>query len=306
MLIKFLNKALRVRSCQAELAQRRYLNYPNCLKEQFPTLYNPVEKATQEVWQLLKDQDFTSLATHSPALRNFSWESYLHCSMARVVRVLSYLNRFTLHGSHVIDMGGYFGNTALALHYAGYKVTAADSYHGYGGVFTPLLERYDQLGVNIIDYGDVGYELNGIKPCFDAAISMGVIEHIPHTPKPLFDSVDKVLKPEGCLVLETPNLGYIYNRQKIAKGESIYTPISLQYDTGIPFEGHHREYTVQEVMWMLNHNHYDILDFELFNYSCYGLEYLQGNDLECFRQMCKDELLKEVMVFCVQKVRDAV
>ena len=48
------------------------------------------------------------------------------------------------------------------------------------------------------------------------------------------------------------NLGYIYRREAMLRGESVFLDIKHQFHTELPFEGHHREYIRDEVTWMLN------------------------------------------------------
>ena len=83
-------------------------------------------------------------------------------------------------------------------------------------------------------------------------LCMGVIEHIPHTPRLLLDTLTRVLKPGGILILDTPNLAYLYKRLALLDGGTIFCPMAQQYYTELPFEGHHREYIVDEIAWMLN------------------------------------------------------
>lgn len=142
-----------------------------------------------------------------------------------------------------------------------------------------------------------GFEKNS----FDVVLSLGVIEHVPHTPRLLMNAIDYVLKPEGILILDTPNLAYIYKRRQLSNGISPYVPIGLQYETEIPFEGHHREYTLSEIRWIIGRIGYKEIYYERFNQSYYGLEYLSGDDLELYNEMLADETAREIILMVARK-----
>ena len=64
----------------------------------------------------------------------------------------------------------------------------------------------------------------------------------------------------------------------------------------MPFEGHHREYTVAEVEWMLQAAGHEMVSVETFNYSVYGQSRLAGEHLEYYRAMQADPLLRELIM----------
>jgi hypothetical protein len=130
---------------------------------------------------------------------------------------------------------------------------------------------------------------------------MGVIEHIPHTPRFFLEAMNRILRRGGLLIMDTPNLGYLYTREKLSRGESIFCPLEFQYDTALPFEGHHREYTQQELRWMLGRIDHEMLDLQMFNYSMYGLSEMRGKDAKNFRAMEADENLRELILTVSRK-----
>ena len=147
-----------------------------------------------------------------------------------------------------------------------------------------------------IDFADVGLDLHGLPDRrYDAVLVMGVLEHVPHSPRQLLRAVHRVLKPGGSIVLDTPNIAYLYNRERLARGESIMPPLASQFDCDPPFEGHHREYTMDEVRWMLERTAFEQVVVDAFNYSLFALERLQGHDLELFRRMMADPTAREVI-----------
>src|SRR5207302_3551493 len=126
-------------------------------------------------------------------------------------------------------------------------------------------------GVHLQDFDDVGYGLGAADTQYDVVLCMGVIEHIPSSPRPLLETLNRVLARGGLLVIDTPNLVHLYNRQKFARGETVLADVQAQFETELPFEGHHREYTIPELVWMLGRIGHHQISVEAFNYSSYAL-----------------------------------
>ena len=137
--------------------------------------------------------------------------------------------------------------------------------------------------------------LDDLSETFDATLFLRVIEHIPHTPKFVLQHICAHLVRGGSLILDTPNLGYIYRREAMLRGESVFPDIKHQFHTELPFEGHHREYTRDELIWMLNEVGLSVVETELFNYSIYTQAQLYGEDARRYREMNLDESKREVI-----------
>jgi 2-polyprenyl-3-methyl-5-hydroxy-6-metoxy-1,4-benzoquinol methylase len=202
----------------------------------------------------------------------------------------------------VLDFGAYFGNTALMCRAAGFEVEAIDAYREYQPAFDECVSLMTTRGVIVRDFAEAGLNFDHLPGgYYDAVLCLGVVEHIPHTPRLILESVDRMLKPGGFLVLDTPNIAYLYNRQRLERGQSIMPPIEAQYYSELPFEGHHREYTVAEVQWMLKQLQHDVASVETFNYSLNALGHLVGDDLKNFRQMERDPEKREVILTISRK-----
>ncbi len=280
---------------------RLVLNWRSMLEAQGPEIVAVSDAITREVLVLNAASNLTPLARKSPALRGFDWTNYLELSRIRVVRTAACLARRGARG-RVLDMGSYFGNFALVLARLGYEVTALDSYAAYAPAFDRHIAAMRAAGVVVADIADVGSDLKGFEPgTFDAVLCMGVIEHVPHTPRLLLAAVDRVLKARGLLVMDTPNLAYEYQRQRLLTGQSIFAPIETQFETDIPFEGHHREYTPAEIRWIINRIGYEEIELEMYDYSIYGFSELRGRDLARWRAMEADPERRELIFVSARK-----
>jgi SAM-dependent methyltransferase len=279
-----------------EVQERLALNFPECLEADFPDDLPGARSAFDSIAAAIAGVDFSPLARRSPALAGFDWPAYLRCSIARMVHAAAALRRRGITSGRMLDYGSYFGNFALMFARAGFSVDAVDSYRTYQPAFdrvTPLLAH---AGVRVLDFGDVGYELASVGGAYDVVLCMGVIEHIPSSPRPLLETLNRVLAGGGVLVLDTPNLVHLYNRQKFARGETVLAGIDAQYETELPFEGHHREYTIPELVWMLHRIGHRQISVEAFNYSSYALGTLSSRDVHNHWNMVRDPTMREYLM----------
>lgn len=284
-----------------EAPQTIALDLEKTLREEFPEDFPAAADVTAKVLAPLAGVDLAPLARRSPSLAGYQWQHYLRCSMCRMVRMQRALRRHVAPGARVLDYGSYFGNFALAAKAGGFTVESVDSYAGYDGALDRWVQVQREAGVTVHDFADVQYDMRGLaSPSYDAVVCVGVIEHMPHTPRPLLETLNAILKPGGVLILDTPNLGYLYRRLQLLEGHSIFPPVEHQYFTDVPFEGHHREYTVREVEWLLRQSGHTILEIETFNYSMYGSSELSGEHVDYFRAMAADPSLREI-IFAVSR-----
>jgi SAM-dependent methyltransferase len=277
------------------------LDFPAAVGRAFPEAFSFAWPAIQDVLAATRTADLSPLWRRSPALRGYDWTAYLQCSVVRMSRVLDGLWRTGGRSGRVLDFGAYFGNAALMCRAAGLEVDAIDAYREYQPAFDGCVSLMASRGVTVRDFADEGFQLSGMpREQYDAVLCLGVVEHIPHTPRLLLESIDRLLKPGGLLLLDTPNIAYLYNRQRLGRGHSIMPPIEAQYYTDVPFEGHHREYTLAEIQWMLEQLRHDVLSIDTFNYSLNTLGRLTGDNLANFRQMERDPSMREV-IFAISR-----
>lgn len=290
---------------EAAESPRVVLDFPACVEQEYPSWFPPAWSAVERTLQAVEGVDLSSLARRSPGLRGYGWETYLRCSTIRMVRAAQALHERGVHGGHLLDYGSYFGNFALMFAALGYRVDAVDSYGYYGQAFRSVTKLLRDHGVSVHDFSEDRFDpersAQGGPSRYDVIVCAGVIEHIPHTPRKFLEQVNGLLKTSGWLLLDTPNLAYLYNRQKLARGETIFCPISSQYGSELPFEGHHREYTMEEMRWMLEQLGHRDIEISTFNYSLYGAQVLQGMDAMNFHTMQEDPSAREVILTVSRK-----
>ncbi len=91
---------------------------------------------------------------------------------------------------------------------------------------------------------------------FDVVMFCEVIEHLAGDPVKALKEIKRVLKPEGILVLTTPNVCRIENILKLIVGGNIYDPYSRH---GV-YGRHNREYTRNELFLLLKHVGFEFED----------------------------------------------
>jgi len=211
--------------------------------------------------------------------------------------VLAALRRRGRRDGRMLDFGAYFGNFSLMCARAGFQVDALDAFANYAPAFDGTSELLRSANVRVLDFADIGRELEGLEAGhYDVVLCMGVIEHIPHTPRLLLEGLNRILKPGGTLAIDTPNVSQLYNRQRFSRGESVQPDLPTQFHSNPPFEGHHREYTIPELIWMLNQIGHHHVEFESFNYSLYALGTLRGRDVINHWAMVQDPALREIIL----------
>ena len=270
------------------------LHFPDCLAEDFPEETPVAWAAVASVEKLLDGPLSDSLARHSPALAGNDWSNYLRCSIARMVHAARALRRAGALEGRLLDYGAYFGNFSLMFADLGCQVDAVDAFNAYGESLDRPASLMRTRGIRVLDFGEVGRDLSGLPPSsYDVVLCAGVIEHMPHSPRGLLASLNRILRPGGHLVLDTPNLAHLYKRQTLARGESVWPPLEAQFYSPIPYEGHHREYTAAEVAWMLHEVGHQVQSIELYNYSIYEQSALRDRDVTNFWKAVADPTLRE-------------
>jgi hypothetical protein len=90
------------------------------------------------------------------------------------------------------------------------------------------------------------------------------------------------------MAFDTPNVARFWNRKKLSQNESVFQDLKLQYHCEIPYEGHHREYTAQEMRWMLNQVGCSDVNIARFDYNMIQFREIDKPHLECLSMILSD------------------
>lgn len=88
---------------------------------------------------------------------------------------------------------------------------------------------------------------------FDIVIFAEIIEHLLNDPCNVLREIKRVLKPNGALILTTPNVTRLENVARLINATNIYDP----YSGYGPYGRHNREYTLDEIETLLKFEGFD-------------------------------------------------
>jgi SAM-dependent methyltransferase len=115
---------------------------------------------------------------------------------------------------------------------------------------------------------------------FDAVALLAVIEHFPHTPRLVLNEIRRILRPDGVLILDTPNAGSFGTRVGfLLHGEGLWADVQDFYSSDVPFRGHSRCYSRREIAAILGWAGFEIAEFRLFDLGPYRSSSLPGRFL---------------------------
>jgi len=248
-----------------------------------------VLETAEELIGLLDEFQPVALEPHVAVLPKDSMGSYLRMSVVRVVRLVEALRRRGVEGGTVLEVGAWFGSFALALRRLGFDVVACDRYSSYGDAFDRYVELMRDEGIRIVSTNrDNELEQIADLGVFDVVLAGAVIEHVPHTPRRLIETLFGAVRPGGVLLLDTPNVARYWNRRALERGETIFQPLAEQYASAPPWEGHHREYTGAELGWMLEQVGCEQVEVEFLDYNMLQFEELSAEHIECLATIVED------------------
>ncbi|MGA3086360.1 MAG: class I SAM-dependent methyltransferase [Thermodesulfobacteriota bacterium] len=192
------------------------------------------------------------------------WEKeYLDYHLARFVDTLDQLGRGG--GKRLLDIGAFPGHLTLAAQAMGYQVEALTGTNESPRSLDKFIAR---LSLHHIPTALADVEFDTFPfpdKSFDVVLATEIIEHLPFNPYHLLRETFRVLKPQGKMIISTPNLPKLDNLIHFAFGRSIHPDIRLPfYKTfkSILIGRHIREYTAQELIYMLEEQNKAMYRFE--------------------------------------------
>ena len=222
------------------------------------------------------DETINTVYGKNPVILLDLWDAegernYIDSLRSQYEKILLDFNELFLNNTtdkRVLEISAFLGVADIALAHMDFEVHTYDIpefqensnlkalYHKYN--VHPSTGYVKDIGKKGLPYSD-NY--------FDAVILSEVIEHLNVNPFPVFQEINRILKPEGILYITSPNQASLMNRIKIIFGRSIRNSLSdsvTQVDKtknticGI----HWREYTLKELIDLL-----EISGFSLERYS---------------------------------------
>lgn len=114
---------------------------------------------------------------------------------------------------------------------------------------------------------------------FDLVLFSEVMEHMVYDPQVYLRKFLKVLKPNGYLLVTTPNAVHLKHRLMLLCGKSQYFPL-FQFDGSI-YHRHNREFTLSELKEVLQKAKFNVIESKLFTaYGPFRKKLHKGNILD--------------------------
>lgn len=229
--------------------------------------------AVRDVLPFLTPDRLRAVARHNPGWHPeaFDFASYLRASEARYVRALELFLRAgggAAGGAlRTLEVGGFMATFPLALARVGARATLSEKYGYYYGAFDELRDFLVAEGVEVWDLDLTEPLADAPAGGFDLVTNMAMLEHLPNSPRPLMENMRALLAPTGHLVLDVPNIAYWHKRLRALRGRSIHPSLRDVLDAEVPFTGHHREYTIDEVRSLLEWTGFTPVTLETVSYS---------------------------------------
>ncbi len=186
-------------------------------------------------------------------------ESYFHGSRERFSMLLDIIRRHLPRG-RVLDAGAGHGIQAIVFKLAGYQTFASDIY--------PSANLYEKLGVEYRQWNLETQPAPFPKHFFDTIVLSQTIEHFTYSPLHPIREMLHVLKPEGFLLIDAPNISSFNNIWRLMRGKTIHWNLKKHYleqqpniVNGIPyFDRHNHEYSMQDFDDIASFFHLEIVE----------------------------------------------
>ena len=167
----------------------------------------------------------------------------------------------------ILDIGSGIGIMAIALKNLGAQVTGVDKFifpdeteNCYTiADFDKLKHIWDENGIKVIKTDVAKEKLPFNDNYFDFIICDATIEHLNFSPRDLFAEVYRILKKDGLFLVTTPNLTNLLKRLRFLLGRSPAWDLGDFFHSGSEFRGHRREFTLNELVKMLEWSSFEII-----------------------------------------------
>lgn len=229
------------------------------------------------------------IGRHAPQSGVEARKKYLYQTALRVAHLCDALAEHGLASGSVLELGSLYGSFALTLRRLGYEVTAVDRYDGMHPSMGAYVDTLAKAGVRVVRTTRASEtEVIDRLGSYDCVIAMAVIEHVPHTPRQLLELMKRRAAPGGLVAIDTPNVARYWNRKRLGEGKSIFQDIAAQFYCDLPFEGHHREYTIDEVRWMLEQLGCADVRVRAFDYNMLQFTRIDRPHIDCLTAIVED------------------
>ncbi|HEY7602325.1 MAG TPA: class I SAM-dependent methyltransferase [Methylomirabilota bacterium] len=169
-------------------------------------------------------------------------------------------------GRRLLDVGSFPGHLSALAQARGWDVVGLNNAIEGAGVMTDFLERCGARKI-AIKACEVEREPFPVPTgSIDAVLFCELFEHLHVNPFHTLKEIFRVLRPDGLLLLTTPNLRRVETLSRLWHGWGSQPPVSRTFHELLPsllYHRHNREYTENELAYYLARQGKDLYDFRL-------------------------------------------
>jgi glycosyltransferase involved in cell wall biosynthesis/SAM-dependent methyltransferase len=190
--------------------------------------------------------------------------AYVETHMTRLQRTLE-ITPLATAGDRILEMGAYLQITPALRSRLGYGEVRGCYYGKLGHVEhrEAVSEEGERFACDVDHFDAEKDRFPYADEYFSTVLCCELLEHLSQDPMHLMVEVNRILKPEGHLVLTTPNIASLRGVSAILQG---YHPgmfhTYLRPKAGIVDPRHNREYTAREVQQLLDNSGFTVMLLE--------------------------------------------
>jgi SAM-dependent methyltransferase len=218
-----------------------------------PPLHFPAAQTEETIKNLFDSLELEGAPKHE-------FENYWRQDWKRFVYTYDLVSKLT--GS-CLELGAnpYF-TTMLVRYFTALDLTLANYFGAHFGassaqtlsVKDPSTGKREKFSLDFNHFNIEDASFPFPPACFDVVLFCEVIEHLQSDPVKVLREIKRVLKPDGHLILTTPNVSRLENVARMLAGANIYDP----YSGYGPYGRHNREYNRHELTLLLEYCGFEV------------------------------------------------
>ena len=215
------------------------------------------------------DEKYKFWKTSHPSLQEKSddfWQFHKTAELPKRLQYLRILSKYVKDpaSTNIVDVGIGWGMFPFLLDKLGMNVNGLE----WGGIGSKeeLEQKHPGIKVYACYYEKEKWPLQDNSA--DIVTHLDLIEHV-HPPwQFMFQEIMRILKPDGILIIATPNFASLRKRLWLLSGQHPVGQLGLFFKSD-PFIEHIRELTVNEVSQLLKWSGFEIISANCINHLYY-------------------------------------
>lgn len=185
--------------------------------------------------------------------------------LKKYTEIISVITDVLPHGGKILSIGSGPCDLEAILSNIGYQVTAVDDLEDPWYKIGENRERINKFAENMnINFFMESFESFSSNEKFDTVILIDIIEHLHTSPRILLNQAISLLRENGLLIVQTPNIAALKKRVNLLLGKN-FQDRDLFYWTIGEYRAHIKEYTSSDLSWLLYNHHIFSIKIKMTN-----------------------------------------